>query len=262
MSGTGRGRRIAAVTGAVLVAGAVLAGVGATVLTVRDADRDAGAPRWRFPEATEERAGEPEPDGLAGMLVPYGADGGWYRGPDIAHYGHDAELSGAQAMALRKESLRSLPRALREDLEAAIDRQGSEGIALRSYASSHPGFYAVDEDAFTATVVLERRADRAAVQRASREQRDLFEALSAEAGPKIKGHPDAGCFVLPEGEDGEAGEGGAAQAAGIIGVYCSAAVGDVLVTVVAHGAEDFYQDTLAGFVRVQLDRITDPGKAI
>lgn len=33
----------------------------------------------------------------------------WSRGPDLGEFGSDAELSGRQATALRKESIRDLP---------------------------------------------------------------------------------------------------------------------------------------------------------
>ncbi|MEV7284615.1 hypothetical protein AB0O01_08665 [Streptomyces sp. NPDC093252] len=255
MSGAGRGRRIAVVAGALLVAGAVVAGVGATVMTVRNADTDPGPPRWAFPKATAEKAQEPVRDGLAGMLVPYGEGGGWYRGPDIAHYGHDVELSGEQAVALHKESLRTLPRSARQELEKEIDRQGSKGIALRSYVRSEPGFYAYDEDAFTATVMLERRSDAAAVKESARLQRELIGTLTDDEGPAIKGHKEAGCSTTTGGKAADGSE-------SLSMVFCSAAVGDVLVTVIAHGPGSFDRTGVADLVKTQLDRIAEPGKAV
>ncbi|MGI3198585.1 hypothetical protein ACRJ4W_08175 [Streptomyces sp. GLT-R25] len=96
--------RIAALVGAGLLVAAVVAGTGYTVVTVNDADRDSGAPVWDFPREKTDDKQPAAATGLAGLLVPYGEDD-WGRGPDLNEYGHDARLSGAQATALRKESL-------------------------------------------------------------------------------------------------------------------------------------------------------------
>ncbi|MFB7075385.1 hypothetical protein ACFCX2_41445, partial [Streptomyces sp. NPDC056290] len=88
--------RVAAVVGSVVVAGALVAGGGYTVVTVQDADRDAGAPVWKLPKAAAEEEEAPEARGLAGMLVPYGAHS-LIPGPDLGECGADTPRDGAGA---------------------------------------------------------------------------------------------------------------------------------------------------------------------
>ncbi|MFF9280072.1 hypothetical protein [Streptomyces griseosporeus] len=241
--------RIARAAGAVLLAGAVVAGVGFTVVTVRDADRDAGAPRWQFPKtkATEQKA--PPAQGLAGMLVPYGTDG-WLRGPDLGGFGADAQLSGAQATALRKESLKDLPRTLRKRLEKEIDRQRVTGMAMRSYVSGEASLYNED-GVFTMRLVL-ARMDKTAVRNTARSQSAFLDALEIfRAGPKIKGHKNASCFLPPKDDDSE-----------LDTMVCTAYVGDVLVTATADGPKPLDTKGAAELLRRQLDRIQDTGEAV
>ncbi|MFE2043641.1 hypothetical protein ACFXAZ_22470 [Streptomyces sp. NPDC059477] len=258
MSGTGRGRRIAVVAACAVLAGTLVAGIGATVVTVRNADRDAGAPRWAFPKATAEGPVAPVTQGLAGMLVPYGSEGGWSRGPDVGQYGHDAQLSGAEAAALRKETLRGLPRSLRTEMEEEIDGQRSQGLALRSYFSADSPTFVYDEDIFSANITLERMANRTAVQDVSRLAREMLGTLTDSESLEIEGYEDAECFVASD----ESGAVEFWEPRGLSTVLCSAAVGDVLVSVVASGTESLDRVRVTDLVRTQLDRITEPGKAI
>ncbi|MEV8461506.1 MULTISPECIES: hypothetical protein [Streptomyces] len=242
--------RIAKAAGAVLLAGAVVAGVGFTVVTVRDADRDAGAPRWQFPKskATEQKA--PAARGLAGMLVPYGTDG-WLRGPDLGEFGADAQLSGAQATALRKQSLKDLPRTLRKRLEKEIDRQRITGMAMRSYVSGEASLYNED-GVFTMRLVLARMDSKTAVRNTARSQSAFLDALEIfRAGPKIEGHKNASCFLPPKDDDSE-----------LDTMVCTAYVGDVLVTATADGPKPLDTKGAAELLRRQLDRIQDTGEAV
>ena len=88
-----RAGRIAAVAGTVLLLGAVVAGAGYTVVTVQDADRDAGLPTWKFPKpaAADDKAGKSDKaaSGLRGLLLPYD-EKGYTRGPDLGEFGSDA----------------------------------------------------------------------------------------------------------------------------------------------------------------------------
>ncbi|MFD7700050.1 hypothetical protein [Streptomyces caelestis] len=248
--------RVASVAGCVLLAGAVVAGVGYTVVTVRDADRDAGAAGWKFPAAAEGKAAEggaTEERGLAGTLVPYGYDH-WFPGPDFGEFGSDAQLSGARATALQKESLRDLPRSERKRLEKEIDGWRVEGVAMRSYTSGSNSVYNEDE-VHTVGIVLARMENKAAVRDFARFQTEFLDALDAldvfREGPKIKGHKDARCFLPPA--DAETG---------LDTMRCSAHVGDVLVTLTADGAKPLDTESVAALFREQLDRIDEPGKAV
>ncbi|MFF3415153.1 hypothetical protein ACFYW9_10675 [Streptomyces sp. NPDC002698] len=242
--------RIAAVSGAVLLVAAVLSGVGYTVVTVDGADRDPGKPTWRFPKAAkdkDENAGAAT--GLAGMLLPYGD--AYTRGPDLSEFGTDAELSGGQATALRKESLRDLPRTQRRQLEKEIDKERIKGVVMRSYLSTD-AFGADYEKSFTASVTLSRMENQRTVRDISTKQIRLLDALGIfRKGPKVEGHKNAGCFLPPKDSSEK-----------LDMMVCSAYTGDVLVSVTVSGVKPLDGPAVARFLSAQLDRITDPGEAV
>ena len=251
-----RGGRIAAITLSVVLAGAVVAGVGYTVVTVDGADRDAGAPVWKFPKGTgAEKAKAAAAKGLAGMLVPYGADG-WSRGPDIGEYGYDAQLSGDRATALAKESLSGLPRSQRKELERRIDKQRISGIAMRSYVSTEELSSVYTDQASVVSVQLAQMASSTAVRSLARSQQGFLDALDVffEEGPKIEGHKDAACY-LPKADEKAGKE-------DLESMYCVAPQGNVLVTLRASSAKPLQKTGIAMLLREQLDRIEEPGEAV
>ncbi|MEU1405301.1 hypothetical protein ABZ471_23585 [Streptomyces sp. NPDC005728] len=242
--------RIAALAGSVLLAGALLAGVGYTVVTVDGADRDAGAPVWKFPKVTADKDKTTTRKGLEGMLVPYGT-GALVRGPDIGQFGSEAQLSGARATALRKESVSGLPRSLRKRLEQQIDRQHIKGMAMRSYFSQESDGSRA-EGIYSVSVTLTQMEDRAAVRSISTFQNTFLDALGGlREGPKIKGHKNAKCFRSPQGADED-----------LVMMLCSGYVGDILVTTTADGPKSLDADGVAKLLRTQLDRIAEPGEAV
>ncbi|MDT9698749.1 hypothetical protein [Streptomyces sp. P17] len=233
--------RVAAVAGSVLLAGALVAGVGHTVVTVRDADRDAGAPLWKFPHDKPADTKAATPSGLAGTLVPYGTDG-WTRGPDLGEFGSDVALSGAQATALRKESLRDLPRTQRRQVEKQIDKAQITGMAMRSYVSAEA----------TVSIVLSQMENRATVRSSSEFQTEVLDTLGLfRGGPKIKGYKNARCFLSPKGEDED-----------LDYLFCSAYQGNVLLTATADGVRPLDTNEVALLLGAQLDRIAEPGEAV
>ena len=185
------------------------------------------------------------------MLVPYGADG-WSRGPDLGEYGSDAELSGAQATALRKESLSDLPRSQRKaagegDRQAA--HQGHGDAQLRQHreadAAHETGTYAV-------SIVLAQLEYQAAVRDQSTFQNEFLDALDIfRKGPEIKGHKNAQCFLPPEDDDSD-----------LDTMYCSAYQGDVLLTATADGVKPLDTKGVAMLLSEQLDRIAEPGESV
>lgn len=237
--------RIAAIAGSVLLVGAVIGGTGYTVVTVQDADRDAGAPTWKFPKAAEDDTKTAKAaSGLAAVLVPYGTD--YSRGPDIDEFGYDAELSGAEATALRKQSADYLPRSQRLQLEEEIDKQDIKGMAMRSYLITT---YFTD---VTVEVTLSQMGNKTAVRDISTFQNEFLNALeSFPEGPKVKGHKNAQCFLSPEDEGVE-----------IDLMFCSAYEADVLVGVTAQGTDPETMDDVAELLSEQLDRITETGEAV
>lgn len=248
-----RARRIAAVAGTVLLLGAVVAGAGYTVVTVQDADRDAGLPTWKFPKPTAADKAEQSDkaaSGLRGLLLPYD-EKGYTRGPDLGEFGSDAELSGRQASELRKESLKELPRKERRQLERELDKKPIEGMAMRSYYKAD-GQAIYDKKAFFASVVLARLESRAAAKDVATGQNEFLSALGLfRKGPKLDGHKNAKCFLTPKGLDEKLDR-----------VYCTGWSGDVLISVTASGVRPLDLTSIGLFVTAQLDRIDDPGKAV
>ncbi|MFF3939260.1 hypothetical protein [Streptomyces phaeofaciens] len=244
--------RIAAVVGSLVVAGAVVGGVGFTVVTVRDADRDPGKPTWKFPAAAkdDDKGGtdKKSASGLSALFLPFGTDD-YQRGPDAGEFGADAEFSGAQATALRKESVKDLPRSTRRELEKLIDKQRIQGMAMRSYVVEHADF---NSGAITTVVTLTRLDNRTAV----REMATSFNGFLADTdyfrkGPKIKGHQDAQCYLTPKGKDED-----------LAAAFCTAYVGDVLVSAMTDGPDPLDSKFVTTFFTAQLDRIDNPGQAV
>ncbi|MFF4537753.1 hypothetical protein [Streptomyces aureus] len=243
-----RGRVIAA-AGAVLLVGAVVASSAYTVVTIQGADRDAGAPSWKFPKTVREDTKPPKPaSALAAMLVPY--DTHLNRGPDIAGFGTDAALNGGAAAALRKESLRDLPRSQRRQIEKQIDKQHTKGIAMRSYLNV--GSTVGGAATFTAEIELSQIEDRKAVRNMSTFQNEFFTALEIfRSGPKIKGHKNAKCFLPPTDKKEK-----------LDMMICSGYTGDVLVSVTAYAAKPLDTERVAQLFGEQLDRVQEPGEAV
>ncbi|WP_427166822.1 hypothetical protein ACQF4J_24850 [Streptomyces sp. C1-1] len=241
--------RIAAVAASALLAAAVVAGVGYTVVTVDGADRDAGAAVWKFPEQKAPEAKKAPVKGLAGLLVAYGD--GWKRGPDFGQFAADSELGAAQATALRKESLRDLPRTERKQLEKLIDKEHVKGMAMRSYAKEAGSAFFTDT-AVTVNITLSRMESPAVVRRLSNSQNALFGSLDVfRKGPKVKGHSNAQCFLPPKSLDKH-----------LDAMYCSAYQGNILVHVTANGVKPFDSKGVAELLADQLKRIGDPGEAV
>ena len=236
--------RIAAVVGCALLAVAVVGGVGYTVVTVNGADRDAGAPVWRFPESVaEQRAASAK--GLAAMLRPYDYD--YVRGPDIAEFGADAQLTGREATALRKQEISGLPRSQRLLLEKQIDREQLKGIAMRSYVRSPADVV----DTYSVEVQLAQMDEKAARNLVTYEN-ELLNAVDAfRKGPTVPGHKEARCF-LPKQVSGEK----------LDEMLCFADVGDVLITLDASGTKSMDTKGIATFLREQLERIKTTGEAV
>lgn len=243
--------RIAAIAASVLLVAAVIGGAGYTVVTVNGADRTAGAPDWKFPPRKTDQAKKATASGLAGALVPYGADG-WSQGPDLGEYGADAELSGAEATAVRKESLSGLPRTQRKALEKEIDKERTKGMAMRSYVSTDEEASVYADKASTVSIVLAQMEDKAAVRDISRSQNEILDALGVfRDGPGIEGYKNAKCFLTPKDSKEK-----------LDAMYCSAYQGDVLVTLTADSVRPMQTFGVAKLLQEQLDRVKDPGEAV
>ncbi|WP_262061473.1 hypothetical protein [Streptomyces sp. STR69] len=240
-----RGRRIAAVVGCAVLALAVVGGVGYTVVTVNGADRDAGAPVWKFPKDAAEPKALPA-KGLRAVLQPYSASG-YVRGPDIAEFGADAELTGREATALRKQEISGLPRSERLQLEKAIDREQIKGIAMRSY------LYPAAQEVNTYTVEVQlAQMDEKAAREITAYENELLDTVSVfRKGPAVPRHKAAKCF-LPKNEAGEK----------LTAMVCFASVSNVMITLNASGTKAMDTKEIASFMAGQLDRIKTTGEAV
>ncbi|GAA0626557.1 hypothetical protein [Streptomyces crystallinus] len=256
MSGSGGRRKgVALALGGALFA-VVAGGVGTTAVVVDRADRAPGTPDWTFP-ASADKADADDRDGSAGsgrtgselsrMLVPLGADG-YRRGPDIDGFGAEADLTGAQAVALRKESLRTLPSAQRRKLAQQIDKQHVRGMAMRSYASTDDA----PEAAFTVEIVLSRMENTRAVRGIAEFQTALFDSVDfLRKGPEVKGHKEARCHLGPDEKEEK-----------LDMMVCSAYRGEVLVGVVAEGRKPLDAKAVALLLSHQLDRLANTGESV
>ncbi|WP_217350000.1 hypothetical protein [Streptomyces pluripotens] len=254
----GRGgsrRRTAGVVGTVLLAVAVVAGAGCTAVTVLHADRDPGKPVWKFPkvggsDGTDDEVRSGSTDGvsaLRAMLVPY-QKSGYSQGPDIAGFGSDAQLTGREATALRKQSIRDLPPQARRKLDDLIDHQHIKGMVMRSY--EHEGSISSPFDKpFTIGFQLVEMENRGAAEKLATAGAGLLKSFGE--GPEIPGHENAVCVLEPTRDSGKLDR-----------MLCSARVGDVLFSARVCGVHRLAAHTVALFVGEQLDRIKDPGKAV
>lgn len=237
--------RIAAVVGCAVLALAVVGGVAYTVVTVHGADRDAGAPVWKFPKAAAERKAAAA-KGLSAVLQPYTAHG-YVRGPDIEEFGSEAELTGREATALRKEDFSGLPRSQRLLVEKQIDREQIKGLAMRSYL--YPA--AQESNAYTVKVQLVQMDAKAARSLATYENQLLGTVSVFRKGPAVPGHKDAKCF-LPKDEAGEK----------LTEMLCFASQADAMITLSASGTKAMDTKEIASFLSGQLDRVKTTGEAV
>ncbi|MFH8339786.1 hypothetical protein [Streptomyces sp. AM6-12] len=233
---------------------AVVAGIASTAVVVAGADRDPGAPGWRFPPAAAAKGSGQEAPGLREMLLPYTQGAyGYGRGPDIEGYGSDVELSGRQATALRKQAVTDWPADTRRKLDELIDKQHISGMAMRSYASID-SWSVNGRHSFVIDFQLMRMENRDSVRAMDASQKALFSVLDVfRKGPAIQGHKEAACFLMPK-DDGEK----------LDRMFCSAAEGDVLVGVQVSGHRPLDGTAIALFIGRELDRVKDkdPGEAV
>ncbi|MGV9250580.1 hypothetical protein [Streptomyces sp. NPDC003697] len=245
--------RAAAVAGSALLACALVGGVGYTVVTVQDADRDPGKPTWKFSAQDQQGAKDAKTRGgpaLRELFLPFGVNG-YERGPDLAEFGADAEFSGQQATALRKESVKDLPSSTRRKVERLIDREHIRGMAMRSYLVRVGNEF--DDNLFTVDLTLSRMENRRTVRDMSESFTSFLAATDVfRKGPKVKGHENARCFLTPKSHDKHP----------VDGVFCSAYQGDILVNATVSGPGPVDAQAVAAFLAAQLDRIDDPGQAV
>ncbi|MDQ0843672.1 hypothetical protein [Streptomyces sp. V1I6] len=230
---------VAAVVVLGLVAGA--AGWGRSAL--RDADRTAPTVTWAEPAEHPELDFPPlEPTGLAAQLLPLPPFD--RPGPDIDEFGNDSVVDQRRAVALFKEGSRGLPSAKRKAYDKAVEKLRIKGLAMRSYRDSG--------NRYVLETRLAQLENTKAVTGITAFQKEMTEAFGVfRRGPKIKGHPDAACFLLPKVKDLK-----------LDAMMCTGHVGEVLVTMYAYGPKPLVTKSLAELVGEQLDHIASPGESV
>ncbi|MEU8525718.1 MULTISPECIES: hypothetical protein [Streptomyces] len=252
-----RGRTLLTVVlPAVLVVGAIGGGLTYTGITVAGADRSAPTQVWEKPDATaadKDPAAELFSRGRATtelnkLLLP--VPDGYRLGPDVDLYGNDGELDDKQAAALVKEEGKGLAGKKRREFEKRVDRAGIKGIAVRSFASA-------DND-LVVTVHITRMKDKRRIHDMYELRNDLAELLELKKGPKIGGHKNSACFLIPAPTDVEKDE----KQHQLEGMTCSAYDSEFLVSVSASGGKPFDKSAVATLVKKQLDHIKSPGEYV
>lgn len=233
------------ILGSALLAAVVLAGVGYTVVTVRGAEHDPGAARWKFPKPVASASEKPAAGTLRAFFVPYGTYG-FRPGPDLESYGHDVEFNERQAAAVRAQQLKDKPRKYRD----AVEKHKLKGMAMRTYLSAETDDD--DDSSFMVQVGLSRFADRSTVKLVG----DVYRAMAASdafgKGPVIKGHKNVTCLATSDDKKKDT----------LGAVQCTAGVGDLVVSFIATGTDPLDTKGIAAFVAKQLDRIGDAGRAV
>ncbi|MET8693146.1 hypothetical protein ABZV65_11460 [Streptomyces bauhiniae] len=241
-------RRTTRVVGAALAL-VTLAAVGCTAVVVHGADRSPGAPAWRLPQAAKEKKAPEKQSGLRALLLPFGEER-YVRGPEVAKFGSDTELTGRQTSDLLRQSLRSLPRSQRLQLERQYEKNPVKGMAVRSYTST--AWAGEDSHAFTVEMVLSR-SDRSTLRARNRSQQQFIDTMKIfRKGPAIKGHEDHAACFLPPAVDGDK----------LDSMSCSGYVGDIGVTAWIEGTAPLDLKGAANMMRAQFDRIKEPGEAV
>ncbi|MFC9158850.1 hypothetical protein ACFTT0_28145 [Streptomyces bauhiniae] len=241
-------RRTTRVVGAALAL-VTLAAVGCTAVVVHGADRSPGAPAWRLPQAAKEKKAPEKQSGLRALLLPFGEER-YVRGPEVAQFGSDTELTGRQTSDLLRQSLRSLPRSQRLQLERQYEKNPVKGMAVRSYTST--AWAGEDSHAFTVEMVLSR-SDRSTLRARNRSQQQFIDTMKIfRKGPAIKGHEDHAACFLPPAVDGDK----------LDSMSCSGYVGDIGVTAWIEGTAPLDLKGAADMMRAQFDRIKEPGEAV
>lgn len=222
----------------------LIAGAGAWGWSVlQEADRTAPTVVWAEPaEHPENDIPALEPTGLAAQLLPVPLQ--YQPGPDVDEFGNDSVLDAERAVALFKEGSRGLPSAKRKRHDKAVDKLGIKGLAVRSYRPV--------DSRFVVEIRLAQLKNTKAVGSIAAFQKEMADAFGVfRKGPKIKDHPKATCFLMPEIDKVD-----------LDVMMCTAPVGEVLVSVYAYGAKPLATGSIKNLVREQLDHISSPGEAV
>ncbi|WP_035847099.1 hypothetical protein [Kitasatospora azatica] len=236
------------------VAAAVLAGVGIGVGIIQVKYQDDTTP-VAAPAPSAAPSGAPAPSGPAygaqsngthfgamrDLLLPMPA--GYVLGPDDDVYGNDTELSQDAINTYLDDRVKDLPKDQRDKVKNALKAEGHKGAGVRSYRAA--------DSKMVVTLWLDQFNQKSvavenAFQGAWGSESGLF-----RQGPEVPGHQDARCFLPP-----------AKPSEPIDELECTAAIGDLLVTMHVEGVAPLPKSEAVSIFRQQLERLALPGASV
>ncbi|MCX4747867.1 hypothetical protein OG455_20495 [Kitasatospora sp. NBC_01287] len=246
-------RVVAAMAAAVLVG----AGIGAVIIAASPDHATAAAPAPGSASVSASPAPAPAPTST-GPAYGAGSNGvhfgsmrdlllpvptAFRLGPDDGVYGDDTALTKDQLSSYLDAQVKDLPKDQRDKVKAELQAEGHRGAGVRSYQS--------DEGTMVATIWLDQFD-----QQSVKAENAFDGALAADLGvfrdgPQVPDHPDARCF-LPQLD----------PSAPIDGMECTAAVGDLLVTMHVEGVAPLPLSEAVSIFRQQLQRLALPGASV
>ncbi len=245
-----RGRGLA-LRATAMVAAAVLVGVGIGFGIIKVKYDDAPAVQ-AAPAAPPAAAPEkPHPFGaesngthfgsLRDLLLPMPA--GYRPGPDDGAYGNDTELDASQISTDLDAQVKDLPKDQRDHLKGTLQAIGEKGEGIRSYRPA---------DGYMAVYLRLEQFNQQSVQAYN----EIIGVLGSDSGafrqgPTVPGHTEAHCFLPP-----------ADPSAPIDDLMCTAAVGDLLVTMHVEGVAPLPKSEAVSIFRQQLERLALPGASV
>ena len=175
---------------------------------------------------------------LRDLLLPMPAD--YKPGPDDGEYGNDTVVTPQQLAADLDDSVKDLPKTERDKAKSVLQGLQEKGEGIRSYRS------------LNGDMALYMKINQ--FNQKSVEAENAFEAaMGSETGlyrlgPEVPGHPEAHCFLPPEDPGAPIDE-----------LDCTAAIGDLLVSLHVEGVAPLPKAEAVSVFRQQLDRLALPG---
>ncbi|MEV7414656.1 hypothetical protein [Streptomyces sp. NPDC089919] len=246
--------RRTAVTGAVgmLVLAALVGGGVWSVDRLDQADRTAVTRYWSATDPLPVPAAPPTvPAGpMTGLLLP--VPDGYEPGPDVAEESSsEFAVSGPLAAARIRDGGQGLEAAERAALDRMVRKLKLKGTVARTYR---------DMTGVLGAEIRLTQADGRGLKDFDSYAQELFKFLRGMGGksPKVPGHPEAKCYLLPlENVQGKAEDGEK-----VVSMTCSAYRSGTLVSLSAYGPEPFQEKDAVELLVKQLDRLQAPGESV
>ncbi|PYC76097.1 hypothetical protein C7C46_23090 [Streptomyces tateyamensis] len=162
-------------------------------------------------------------------------------GPDDGQYGNNTELTQDQLNADLDAGTSDLPKDQRDKVKDAFKSEGHKGAGVRSYRSS---------DASTVVTIRLDQFNQKSVAVESAVEGALGSGLFRQ-GPDVPGYKDARCYLPPQKPSEPIDE-----------LRCTAAIGDLLVSMDVEGVAPLPKSEAVSVFRQQLERLALPGASV